>query len=175
MRRLILGLLIGVGLGFGIAYKLYRPKVIIETYQAEIRQADGSLILERKPGFKIVKPVIPEGATLTRQAEIIIQPTAKDCPEVRVDLALVRLSDQSFRIIANSPDGKIVGGIDVPIQTQLSQDLKWSLGGIYKPNGYGVFLERALGPLMVGIDITRNRTPMESYTLDYALRVGVRF
>lgn len=174
MKQIVLSLIVGIGLGLGFGYKIYKPKTRIETYQPEIRQADKSLILERKPGFEISKPIIPPGSELTRQAEIIVKP--KDCPEIRVNLALVRLPDSSFRVIANSPDGTIIGGVDVPISTQdPGVDPKWAVGGIYKPNGYGLFIERTLGALVIGIDLTRNKEILDRYTMDYALRLGVRF
>lgn len=38
------------------------------------------------------------------------------CPPITVDLSLVRMPDKSQRVLASSPDGSVVGGIDVPVQ-----------------------------------------------------------
>lgn len=38
------------------------------------------------------------------------------CPPITVDLTLVRMPDKSQRVLASSPDGSVVGGIDVPVE-----------------------------------------------------------
>jgi hypothetical protein len=42
-------------------------------------------------------------------------PAGPRCPQVTVDLSLVRMPDQTRRVIASSPNGAVVGGLDVPI------------------------------------------------------------
>ena len=41
----------------------------------------------------------------------------KMSPPVTVDLSLVREKDGSKRVVASSPDGAIVSGLDIPIET----------------------------------------------------------
>lgn len=68
-------LLVGIGLG----YQLYHGKAAApETYAPEQRQADGSLVLERKPDASAApaQPV-PAGATVERVVKVTVQPTAK--------------------------------------------------------------------------------------------------
>jgi len=85
-------------------------------------------------------PVLPKGAKVERKIEVTVQPTqatqvpalpqegpamsqnkAATPPEVklgspiRVDLTLVLMPDQTQRVIASSPDGTVVGGIDIPL------------------------------------------------------------
>lgn len=56
---------------------------------------------------------------------------ANDCPPVRVDLSLIRLKDKSQRVLASSPDGQVVGGIDVPMETaKFPKVLRWSVEGL---------------------------------------------
>jgi hypothetical protein len=56
---------------------------------------------------------------------------ANVCPPVRVDLSLIRLKDKSQRVLASSPDGQVVGGIDVPIAPlQLPRVARWTAEGL---------------------------------------------
>lgn len=103
---------------------------------------------------------IPKGATVERVVQVTVQPTATPsspgnpkldlgtlkmpsldplgsphqgsiCPPVRVDLSLIRLKDKSQRVLASSPDGTVVGGIDVPITPDtLPKIQRWTAEGI---------------------------------------------
>ncbi len=42
-------------------------------------------------------------------------PGSRACPPVTVDLSLVRMPDQTRRVLASSPNGQVVGGLDVPV------------------------------------------------------------
>jgi hypothetical protein len=144
--------------GFMIAWGIYRPKPAKpEPAAPEVRQKDGSLVLERapsgvsshaKPGTPALKPagIVPAGATIEREIQIQVAPRMGSspsgapsqlaggpqvgssiprtlespsvnslCPPLTIDLSLVRLKDQTHRVIASSPDGTIVGGLDVPV------------------------------------------------------------
>lgn len=144
---------VGLALGWGI-YHTPAPKP--EPAAPEIRQKDGSLVLERAPsGLKAgapggsipLKPAqeIPKGAKVERIVQVTVQPkavelpaglpggrptiagavgeapeghSAQPCPPVTIDLSLVRMPDKTQRVLASSPDGSVIGGIDVPIQAQ---------------------------------------------------------
>jgi hypothetical protein len=53
------------------------------------------------------------------------------CPPVTVDLTLVRMPDKTQRVLASSPNGEVVGGIDVPVQDQpIPRIQRWTAAGL---------------------------------------------
>lgn len=101
---------------------------------------------------------------------------SSQCPPVRVDLTLVRLKDQSRRVIASSPDGQVVGGVDVPVESiERGPVLKWSIGPVYTSDRQvGGFVDRDVGRLHVGVAGVPVLTPSGRQLLGEA-RVGWRF
>jgi hypothetical protein len=103
---------------------------------------------------------IPKGAKVERIVEVTVDPTATlppslgpgtvnlndlkipslggpaalqapICPPVRVDLSLIRLKDKSQRVLASSPDGTVVGGLDVPVnEAKLPAITRWTASGM---------------------------------------------
>lgn len=140
----LVALALGTALGLGLGWKLYRPKPApIETAAPEVRQKDGSLVLERKPEAK-PQPMheLPKGAKLERQVQVTVLPNLPSIPTggqkilgsgshpefpdssvvkeslttrpITVDLSLVKMPDGTSRVIASSPDGVVTGGLDIP-------------------------------------------------------------
>jgi len=168
----IAGVIAGMALGM-----LWRPKPPkVETYAPEKRQSDGSLVLERKP-MSDAKPAqqVPEGARVERVVQVQVQPrnatptagpatpgsgpvsVPPELPPVTVDLSLVRMPDQSQsrRVIASSPDGAIVGGVDIPVEAaRQARALKWAAGYEFARSNWGkshsIVVQRDLGPLRLG-------------------------
>lgn len=104
------------------------------------------------------------------------------CLPVRVDLSLIRLQDQSRRVIASSPDGLVVGGVDIPVEAAAPPraPLKWAAGGSYNPadRTFGAWAERDAGPLRLGVDLHQVREPIASGgRVSWAgmIRAGIRF
>ncbi len=149
---LTLGVVVG-GAGMGtFAWKFWRPQPApIETPAPAVLQADGSQILERDPNAS-AKPAqkIPPGATVERIVYVTVQPHGQPgevipptpgqlpgaavvpavvtplCPPVRVDLTVVRLKDLTHRVIASSPDGDVIAGLDVPVEIPSApRELRW--------------------------------------------------
>lgn len=128
-----LGALAGLALG----YQLWSAAPVVEPPAEAVRQADGSLVLERKPDAA-AKPAhqLPRGSTLERTAQITIAPTPTvdtaghcACEEVTVDLSLVRQPDETRRVVASVEGGTLVRGVDVPVETPAhSRPLRWSIG-----------------------------------------------
>lgn len=176
--------LAGLIAGMGLGWTLWHPKAAKpETYAREVRQQDGSLVLERKPQPD-AKPVhqIPEGGKVERIVKVVIQPhtttptttptedlgtptysgpvslQAAPCPPVHVDLSLVRMQDQSRRVVASSPDGDVVGGVDIPVEPvpQVKQ-FKWTASVLrsWEPStgrqSWGGMVQRNLGPVALGV------------------------
>lgn len=125
-----------------------------EPPAAAVRQGDGSLVLERKPDAK-AKPAaqLPARAKLERQIQVVVQPERADCPVCTVDLSLVRLPDDTRRVVASSPTGQIIGGLDVPVIPSTGTERRWLAGALY--NGrWGGLVAREVGPFVVGGAIT---------------------
>lgn len=113
-------------------------------------------------------PVIP-GTTASAAP---VQPA---CPPVTVDLGLIHMGDSTQRVVARSMDGTLLGGLDIPVQSPaIPWSPKWAAGAIYRPqdHSYGAFIERDLGPLRVGADVTQSH---DGIGVAASLRVGVRF
>jgi hypothetical protein len=177
--------------GFGLAWVVYRPKPPKpEPAAPEIRQKDGSIVLERapsgvsasaRPGTAPLKPagILPAGAKVEREIQLTVAPRIPSawpgaplqlngrpfpgssvplsaCPPLTIDLSLVRLKDQTHRVIASSPDGTIVGGLDVPVETPAPFKIpRWSveaLAGYDSHAGRNVFggaVSYGRGPFVV--------------------------
>ena len=171
--------------GLATGWYLYRPIVTQETYKPAVVQRDGSVVLERKPNVvpDVPKPVLPKGK---HERTVIVTvkpkpqpkqepvkpidgfcPVSKDCPALTVRLDLVN-QDDGRRVIASSPDGEIVGGLDIPIEKWVKRNENvWAIGATYD-NGkrVGGFIDRDLGPLRVGLEADRDGV---------RVRAGIRF
>ena len=101
MKIKLIILAVGLALGYGLGYSRFSPKPITETNAPEIRQADGSLVLERNISeTRIPKkpPINPFGASeWIRHSEVVIKPTASligsnaEIKHIVVSFDLIRL------------------------------------------------------------------------------------
>jgi hypothetical protein len=128
----------------------------------EILQSDMSLVLERAPDPK-AKPAheLPEGAVAERIVQVTIQPNAESLAipkgfaggdaawlprPLTLDLTLARMPDGGHRVVASTPDGMIVKGLDVPVSAPTFRNFRNAAGGTYTlGGGYGAWYHRALG------------------------------
>ena len=141
-------------------YTHYKKSVKIETAAAESRQADGSLVLERNPTNQKVKPVhaVPKGGKAERVVRVDVQPERTDCPLCTVDLTLVRMPDDGLRVVASSPTGTGVGGLDVPIvPLSITKKRLWGVGGSRGTNAdsWGLWLGRDFAMVRTGIELNK--------------------
>lgn len=179
-----------VALGIFIGWKLYGPEIITETHRPEVRQADGSVILARDPDTKpsAPKPKLPDGRH-ERTTVVSVKPkpqpkpgpvkpgpdgfcpAAKECPALTVRLDLVGEYD-GRRVVASSPDGDIVGGIDIPVEKWVKRNENlWAAGITYGSDrtgakAIGAFIDRDLGPFRIGIEADQDSA---------RIRAGLRF
>lgn len=210
LARSIVLLVVGLAAGVGLGWRLFTPAPApIETPAPEVRQGDGSVVLERAPD-PAAKPAheIPRGGTVERQVSVTVRPTPVRkpdlttspagspivkpagptpspahhdeagtppvhrsdagaqtdtivCPDVTVDLSLVRMPDRTRRVIASARGGAILGGLDIPVEpaTATARARPWAAGVVYDPNArsLGGFLDRDLGPLRVGAAVVQSR------------------
>lgn len=199
------GVAIGLVLGLTAGWRLYRPgPPVVEQHAAAARQKDGSLVVERAPATSAsgaVPHALPAGSVEERRIRVEVRPhwtpspvgespalsripgalpPAPICPAVRVDLSLARLPDGTRRVVASSPDGEVVGGLDVPIGPSRPEPRAhpWAAGGSYEVvhRDYGAWVERDFGPFRLGVDMVR-RAPLPGQPADLGafVRVGVRW
>lgn len=149
---------------------MWRPAPVVETVAPAVTQEDGSKILERKPKAD-AKPAhkVPRGAKVERIEQVTVQgqglvmPSGevKDCPPVTVDMTVVREADGAKRVIASSPDGQIIAGVDIPVETAAPppEPPKWAAGLSFDPTNQttGVWMERDLSRFRVGVDLNQTR------------------
>lgn len=171
---MILGttLAVGVGTGLAIGWSLWRPTVVVEAPAPPARQADSSLVLERRPdpGARPAH-IIPRGAVVERVATVVVQPNPVEretpdtsvpvvavvapldtvahrcaCAPVTIDLTLIRLADGTRRVIASARGGTVTGGIDVPVEASraVAGPLRYAAGVAWDAptNRPALFLDR---------------------------------
>ena len=78
-----------------------------------------------------------------------------DCPTVTVDLSLVRMPDQSRRVVASSLDGVVLSGLDIPLEPiQQATAPLWIASGAAMLDAsvprFGAMLQHRRGPVVVG-------------------------
>jgi len=160
--------------GLAAGWWLYHPTVKPETYKPAVKQKDGSVILERNPNGTVSAPMpaLPRKPSRTIQVTVKPKPVEPgsctlECPAVNVRLDLVK-DDDGQRVIASSPDGDIIGGIDVPVEPWIKRNENlWAAGLTYSHDRrLGAFIDRDLGPFRAGI---------EADAESVRLRVGIRF
>lgn len=160
--------------GFALAWYIYAPSHIIEVKAPEIVQADGSRVLERDPAGKAPgASTKPKGVKIERKIRVTVQPEAIGCPACTVDLSLVREKNGAHRVVASSPDGKVVSGIDVPVgPTLFANPQVWASGVSYGSNEtWGIWADRDFGPLRISGEVVQT----ESGGIGGRVRFGVRF
>lgn len=172
-----------------IGWWLGQPKPVQETAAPEVRQADGSVMLERRPdpGAK-PKQQIPRKAKVERVAQVTVQPDAiaeagKPCPPVTVDMTLIREPDGMRRVLASSPDGQVVGGLDIPVESAAppAEPKRWAAGLSWSLDAQtaGVWIERDVPVfkwvVRAGAEVNQARTGMDSAGVETRLRFGLAF
>lgn len=184
-------ILLLVCLGLVVGWWIWKPTPVIETPAAAETQSDGSIVLERKPDAQ-AKPAakLPKGGKLERSVSVTVQPKTPEanlklpgavpCPPVRVDLALVRMDDKTKRVVASSPDGEVVAGLDMPIETAAPppEPKKWAAGLSWDPQNRtpGAWIERDIGRIRLGAEINRARAlTLGPAGTEIRLRAGLTF
>lgn len=207
-RIAVVALAVGCVAGMGLGWALWRPKTVRETPAPAVRQADGSLILERRPETT-ARPAqqIPRGAIVERVVKVTVQPRAlaalpaipgsapagvvgpvavtpqSPCPPVRVDLSLIRFQDFTRRVIASSPDGLVIGGLDVPMEPsgnpgpQLTRaaGITWERTWDGR-TAWGGFFDQDFGPIRTGVEVYKMQMqPGIRADIGFKSKLGIRF
>jgi hypothetical protein len=152
--------LVGAFVGAAALAVWQAPTTVVEAPAAAARQSDGSLALERtgtNPKAKSAA-VVPKGGQAERSIRVDVQPARADCPVCTVELTLVRMPDDTRRVVAASPTGIVLSGLDVPlVPLEVARDRPWAAGASYGVGGgsWGGWLDRDLGPLRLGAEINQ--------------------
>ena len=188
-----LGAIIAALLAAMVAY-LSRPVHVVETAAPAVVQSDGSLILERAP-TQDAKPAqaVPKGAKVERVVQVKVRPkigtapsfiddlqdkhktfSLSDITPITVDLSLIRQKDDTRRVIASSPDGEIVGGLDIPVDTLATRPRAWAAGISLDPihQTPGVWIERDLMRLRVGVEANQVHVKGGGRDGEFRVRLG---
>lgn len=188
--RIILGVVIALlAIGAGAGWYFTHQVPVVETAAPAVTQSDGSVELARAPDAKAKpKQKIPKGMKVERIEQVQVHGIGlkmpggevKPCPPVTVDMTLVRDADGAKRVIASSPDGKIVGGVDIPVETAAPppEPPKWAAGLSFDPihQTPGVWVERDLSRFRVGVDLNQTRRDFTApLGVEARVRVGWSF
>lgn len=155
-RYLIYTILVlsSASIGYYAGYKVTKPSQVQETYKPSIIQSDGSVVLERKPDAKAKpKQIIPPSSKVERIVSVEVE-TEKPTTHVTVDLTVVSEPDGGKRVVASSPDGRIIGSTDIPVAPILIPRVQnWTVGGLYSPSTrrYGGFVQYKKGPYVAQV------------------------
>lgn len=172
-----------------IGYWFGQPKPVQETAAPAQHQADGSVILERRPDPQAKpKQQIPRKAKVERVAQVVVQPDAfadagKPCPPVTVDMSLIREPDGMRRVLASSPDGQVVGGLDIPVESAApaAEPKRWAAGLSWAPisSTAGAWIERDVPVfsqvVRVGAEVNQARVDAYAAGVEARLRIGFAF
>ena len=170
--------------GLAAGYRLYHSESISEGYAPPVVQKDGSVVLTRDPEAKpdAPAPKLPGKVDRTVVVKVKPKPSKKpepvkpdanglcpvlECPALTVRLDLIQ-QEEGRRVVASSPDGDIVGGIDIPVEKWIKRNENvWAIGATYDSGKrIGGFIDRDLGPLRVGVEADRDAV---------RVRAGIRF
>jgi hypothetical protein len=147
-----------------IGWKLHAPAQIArESAKPAIALRDAT-VLERAPAAAVPAKIIAaakevKGAKLERAALITVKPKQEDCNDLNLELGVLRLKDNSQRLVVRSDDGATLGGVDIPLDRSSPRVPKWSAGALYNPldRTFGAYVDRDLGPFRAGIDLMQDR------------------
>jgi hypothetical protein len=142
-----------------------------------VKQQDGSVVAERAaPPIKPAPPPhqLPKGSKEERRVAVTVKPSKPESAPVRLDLSLVQV-DGGRRVVASSPDGKVIEALDMPIQRAFAAPpaRKWAAGGSadYRGDQFGAWVERDIGRFRVGAEVLED----DRHGLAGRVRVGFTF
>ena len=156
---LILALLVAIGSGVWLGRQTM-PRLVAEDVTPQPAQSlpGGAVVIERAPVPAAKTRPIKPGTTVERAISVTVQPAQPECEPVQVDLQLVQ-DGEGRRVVASSPNGVVVGGLDVPVrQIAFDASRPWAAGVSYGTDrSLGVWVDRDLDRVRVGAEIIRRQ------------------
>lgn len=177
--------------GFLLAWWIWRDVPVVEPPAPAVQLPSGGLVLERAPEAPVPSAAAEDaraaGGRLDRAISITVQPRPVSlappaampphppgnaeaaaapaptciCEPVTVDLALVRMPDDTMRVTARARGGELLGGIDVPVVSRApTRVTRWAAGltvsmDMSQRRAFGVFLDRDVGRLRLGLELSQ--------------------
>lgn len=129
-----------------------RVQVVVKTKRGVVRTVQESLTVPDAPASKSTTGDLMSLDHAVQDHEMV---DSCDCPPVTVDLSLVRMPDQSRRVVASSPDGAVVSGLDIPLEPiQQVMEPSWIASGAVMLDAsgarMGAMLQHRRGPAVIG-------------------------
>lgn len=195
----LISLLLAFGSGLGLGWKLWMGKtttVYREIAAPAIKLPNGGEVLEKKIAKKpSIKQELPADSTVLEEGSIIFEPTQPVTPahhdgvpdqlaeppkKYTINFAIVKLGDNERRVVASSPDGAVVGGIDVVIDPpKQTAPLLNAVGVSYQPGkaAWGLWATRDWKFLRLGAEVSQVKLPELQGKTNYtaAITCGIRF
>lgn len=203
LRPYLIGAAIGAALALLLCWGM-RPQPVVEPPAPAVQLPTGGLVLERAPDAPVPPAAAEDaraaGGRLERAVSITVRPTPVSpapsepqpshppgtikaeaapaptcsCEPVTVDLALVRMPDDTMRVTARARGGELLGGVDVPVVSRApARVTRWAAGASWAPGRreYGLWATRDVGRLVIGAEVQQR----EREGLVGMLRLGLTF
>jgi len=125
----------------GTVERIVRVKVQPNAVPVARPEQPSAPIAEVTTAPPVTVPNVPRGTLSTVDSVT--------CPSVDIELALVRMKDQTRRVVVSSPNGKVLGGVDIPVESaKVPPLIRWAVGPMVDPitRKIGAFLTREIGP-----------------------------
>lgn len=123
---------------------------------------------------------VPRAQTVTEPSATAVPACEITCTQykpVDLELSIVRLPDNSRRIIATAENGDILSAVDIPVEDAkpAPEPKKWSAGVVGNPfrHTLGVFVDRRYGWLTIGGEIMQRDSL--TFPAQINLRAGVNW
>lgn len=200
IRLALVSVIVGLLGGLTIGWQAWGTRAPAAELAAPEQRLDyGAMMLERQPELSLVpdppiRPSSPPGTKrIARLVRVVVEPKPAESPSapngrsiercgpVRIDLALLEMKAGGYRVVASSPDGTIVGGVDVPLAPPeaVARSPPPNAVGVLVRGPWlaaGVFYERDIGWLRTGIEVAYRR-PSFGFPggLEAGARAGIRF
>lgn len=149
------------------------------TVQAKVPTASISTTINVESIVHQTKAMMAAPVMEDKQPAEQLMEVAQDCPPVTVDLSLVEMPDKSQRVVASSPDGNILGGVDIPVRDAepTPEPKLWAAGAMISARqNLGVWIDRDFGFLRVGGQInTTGNEESRVRGIEAWGKLGIRF
>jgi hypothetical protein len=203
LYALLACLLAAFVLGLGLGWKLWVGKtktVLRDVPGPTVYLPGGAVVLAKKVENLHAKPTIkqetPDGSTTIEEGTIVVQPkppeekpavqgqqVAQPPAPITVNFAIVKMPDNTRRVVASSPDGTVTGGIDI-VDEPLPPPPKLMLraaGIVYGTTAWGdtakgAFYDHDWKMLRFGGEVTKNTYATVNRTgWEGRVKIGVIF
>lgn len=158
---------------------------VAKPIQQAIKESGGKaervvhLVIQPKPIPAPVQTAPPAPNPPMAEAKPAAPAPGCSCSPVSVDLALVRMKDQTRRVLALGANGEEIAGVDIPMDAiSVPRALPWAAGvgaeAVVSNTArhYSAFVDRDLGPFRLGAEVQGTSRGKD---VTAWVKVGIRF